>query len=202
MRSAMASTARPSGPVKKSHGPGFTGTGGLPAFGVQGRPSAMTAAWVDKPPSRNSAVLANKSRRLNAWTNPICRLVYLSSTRSCSRLNCCGGVGTLRGIAPHEGLNSSTSGYVRSCGFGAGNTYASPIGGKIETPLARLARGLAPFSAPARTSTIIASARPLVAACRGVVWHGRAADLLARSHGQVAIETSEILEQLGPALTS
>jgi len=87
------------------------------------------------------------------------RLPYFGRTN-------CGGVGTLRGIAPHEGLNSSTSGYVRSCGFGAGNTYASPIGGKIETPLARLARGLAPFSAPARTSTIIASARPLVAACR------------------------------------
>ena len=41
-----------------------------------------------------------------------------------------------------------------------------------------------------------------LAACRGVVWHGRAADLLARSHGQVAVETSEILEHLGPALHS
>jgi NAD(P)H-hydrate epimerase len=41
---------------------------------------------------------------------------------------------------------------------------------------------------------------PLLAACRGVVWHGRAADLLARTRGQVAVETSEILEQLGPAL--
>jgi hydroxyethylthiazole kinase-like uncharacterized protein yjeF len=40
----------------------------------------------------------------------------------------------------------------------------------------------------------------LTAACRGVVWHGRAADLLARARGQVAVETSEILEQLGPAL--
>jgi NAD(P)H-hydrate epimerase len=43
---------------------------------------------------------------------------------------------------------------------------------------------------------------PLSAACRGVVWHGRAADLLARTRGQVAIEISELLEQLGPALTS
>ncbi len=43
---------------------------------------------------------------------------------------------------------------------------------------------------------------PTLAACRGVVWHGRAADLLARSRGQVAVETAEILEQLGPALTS
>jgi NAD(P)H-hydrate epimerase len=40
----------------------------------------------------------------------------------------------------------------------------------------------------------------VLAACRGVVWHGRAADLLARARGQVAVELSEILEQLGPAL--
>ena len=40
----------------------------------------------------------------------------------------------------------------------------------------------------------------LRAACQGVVWHGRAADLLARAHGQVAVETSQLLEQLGPAL--
>ncbi|HWA26367.1 MAG TPA: NAD(P)H-hydrate dehydratase [Lacunisphaera sp.] len=39
-----------------------------------------------------------------------------------------------------------------------------------------------------------------LAACRGVVWHGRAADLLARARGQVAVEIGEILEQLGPAL--
>jgi NAD(P)H-hydrate repair Nnr-like enzyme with NAD(P)H-hydrate dehydratase domain len=43
---------------------------------------------------------------------------------------------------------------------------------------------------------------PLLAACRGVVWHGRAADLLARTRGQVAVETSEIIEQLGPALAT
>jgi NAD(P)H-hydrate epimerase len=42
----------------------------------------------------------------------------------------------------------------------------------------------------------------LLAACRGVVWHGHAADLLARTHGQVAVETSQLLEQLGPALIS
>jgi NAD(P)H-hydrate epimerase len=43
---------------------------------------------------------------------------------------------------------------------------------------------------------------PLLAACRGVVWHGLAADLLARTHGQVAVETTQLLEQLGPALNS
>lgn len=41
----------------------------------------------------------------------------------------------------------------------------------------------------------------LQAACRGVVWHGRSADLLARTRGQVAIGIYQLLEQLGPALT-
>lgn len=35
----------------------------------------------------------------------------------------------------------------------------------------------------------------------GVVWHGRSADLLARTRGQVAIAIYQLLEQLGPALT-
>ncbi|MBL9214080.1 MAG: NAD(P)H-hydrate dehydratase [Opitutaceae bacterium] len=41
---------------------------------------------------------------------------------------------------------------------------------------------------------------PFLAACRGVVWHGRAADRLAQERGQVAVETSQLLDQLGPAL--
>ena len=41
----------------------------------------------------------------------------------------------------------------------------------------------------------------LLQACRGGGWHGRATNLLARPHGQVAIEASQLLEQLGPALT-
>ncbi len=40
-----------------------------------------------------------------------------------------------------------------------------------------------------------------LAACRAVVWHGRAADLLARDRGQVAVQTSQILDYLQPALT-
>lgn len=45
-------------------------------------------------------------------------------------------------------------------------------------------------------------AEPLLAACRGAVWHGRSADLLARARGQVAVEISELLEHLGPALNA
>ncbi|HVS51101.1 MAG TPA: NAD(P)H-hydrate dehydratase [Opitutaceae bacterium] len=39
-----------------------------------------------------------------------------------------------------------------------------------------------------------------LAACRGVVWHGRAADLLARARGQVAVHTTELLDFLPAAL--
>lgn len=38
------------------------------------------------------------------------------------------------------------------------------------------------------------------AAARGVVWHGMAADALARARGQVAVRTTELLDFLGPVL--
>ena len=41
---------------------------------------------------------------------------------------------------------------------------------------------------------------PTLAACRGVVWHGRAADLLARAHGSVAVSTTQLLDFLPAAL--
>ncbi len=41
---------------------------------------------------------------------------------------------------------------------------------------------------------------PVLAACRGVVWHGRAADLLARDKGQVAVNTTQLLDYLPAAL--
>lgn len=40
------------------------------------------------------------------------------------------------------------------------------------------------------------------AACRGVYWHGKAADLLARACGQTAVHTLEVLDFLSPALQS
>jgi len=40
----------------------------------------------------------------------------------------------------------------------------------------------------------------LAAACCGVVWQGLAADLLARAHGQVAVQTTQLLDFLAPAL--
>jgi NAD(P)H-hydrate epimerase len=41
---------------------------------------------------------------------------------------------------------------------------------------------------------------PLLAAARGVVWHGMAADLLARTHGQTAVQVTQLLDFLGAAL--
>jgi hydroxyethylthiazole kinase-like uncharacterized protein yjeF len=41
---------------------------------------------------------------------------------------------------------------------------------------------------------------PLAAVCRGVVWHGRAADALARARGAVAVRTTEVLDFMGEAL--
>ena len=41
---------------------------------------------------------------------------------------------------------------------------------------------------------------PLLAAARGVVWHGLAADALARAHGQTAVQTTQVLDFLGGAL--
>ena len=76
--------------------------------------------------------------------------------------------------------------------------YHSPFGGPV------LARGGSGDILAGLIGGLLAQqpANPGLAACRGVVWHGRAADLLARARGQVAVETSEILDQLGPALAS
>jgi hydroxyethylthiazole kinase-like uncharacterized protein yjeF len=43
-------------------------------------------------------------------------------------------------------------------------------------------------------------AEPLLAACRGALWHGLAADALARAHGQVAVNTTQLLDFLPTAL--
>jgi hydroxyethylthiazole kinase-like uncharacterized protein yjeF len=41
---------------------------------------------------------------------------------------------------------------------------------------------------------------PLAAACRAALWHGMAADQLARSQGQTAVRTLQLLDFLAPAL--
>ena len=41
---------------------------------------------------------------------------------------------------------------------------------------------------------------PLLAAARGVVWHGLAADALARAHGQTAVQITQLLDFLPTVL--
>lgn len=74
----------------------------------------------------------------------------------------------------------------------------SPFGGPV------LARGGSGDVLAGLTGGLLAQTPkdPWLAACRGVVWHGHAADLLARARGQVAVEISEIFEKLGPGLQS
>jgi len=43
---------------------------------------------------------------------------------------------------------------------------------------------------------------PFGAACRGVAWHGLAADLLARSKGSTAVRTTQVLDHLSAVLRS
>jgi NAD(P)H-hydrate epimerase len=45
-----------------------------------------------------------------------------------------------------------------------------------------------------------APADPLLAAAGGVVWHGLAADTMARAHGQVAVNVTHLLDFLPAAL--
>lgn len=77
-----------------------------------------------------------------------------------------------------------------------GHLYHSFFGGPV------LARGGSGDLLAGLTGGLLAQTpqEPSMAAVRGVVWHGLAADLLARAQGQVAVETTQVLEFLSPAL--
>ncbi|MDD3179400.1 MAG: NAD(P)H-hydrate dehydratase [Opitutaceae bacterium] len=75
-------------------------------------------------------------------------------------------------------------------------TYYSLFGGPV------LARGGSGDVLAGLTGGLLAQ-RPedaRLAACRGAVWHGLAADLLSRQHGQVAVQTTQLFDYLRPAL--
>ena len=78
----------------------------------------------------------------------------------------------------------------------AGHCYYSPLGGPV------LARGGSGDLLAGLVGGLLAQApgEPLLAACRGVVWHGLAADLLARDRGQVAVQVTQLLDYLPAAL--
>lgn len=73
-----------------------------------------------------------------------------------------------------------------------GAAYHSFFGGPV------LARGGSGDLLAGLTAGLLAQASddPLMAAARGVVWHGMAADALARTQGQVAVQTCQLLEFL------
>ncbi len=77
-----------------------------------------------------------------------------------------------------------------------GVSYHSFFGGPV------LARGGSGDVLAGLTGGLLAQTPgdPLLAACRGVVWHGLAADALARAHGQVAVRTTQLIEFLTVAL--
>lgn len=78
----------------------------------------------------------------------------------------------------------------------SGAVYYSPAGGPV------LARGGSGDLLAGVIGAQLAQtpADPLAAACRGALWHGLAADALARARGAVAVTTTELLDFLGPAL--
>ncbi len=77
-----------------------------------------------------------------------------------------------------------------------GTVYHSFFGGPV------LARGGSGDLLTGLTGGLLAQAPDdlLLAAGRGVVWHGLAADLLARDKGQVAVQTTQLFDYLQPAL--
>lgn len=83
---------------------------------------------------------------------------------------------------------------TRVCG-GAG-VYHSFFGGPV------LARGGSGDLLAGLIGGLLAQtpADRLLAACRGAVWHGCAADLLARTHGQTAVQITQLLDFLPAAL--
>ncbi|EIQ01156.1 yjeF-like protein [Opitutaceae bacterium TAV1] len=77
-----------------------------------------------------------------------------------------------------------------------GHRYHSLAGGPV------LARGGSGDILAGLTGGLLAQTPddPAGAACRGVAWHGAAADALARARGAVAVRTTELTEYLGPVL--
>jgi NAD(P)H-hydrate epimerase len=77
-----------------------------------------------------------------------------------------------------------------------GPVYHSLLGGPV------LARGGSGDLLAGMIGTQLAQspAEPVLAAARAVVWHGAAADHLARTRGEVAVATTELVEYLGASL--
>lgn len=105
------------------------------------------------------------------------------------------GAADLRTFAEETGLTVVAKGPVtRICA--GGPVYHSFFGGPV------LARGGSGDLLAGMIGTQLAQPwdDPLLAAARAVVWHGLAADALARAEGAVAVETTRLLDYLGAVL--
>jgi ADP-dependent NAD(P)H-hydrate dehydratase / NAD(P)H-hydrate epimerase len=98
-------------------------------------------------------------------------------------------------FAQHPGLTVVLKGAVTKVCDG-GPTYHSFFGGPV------LARGGSGDLLAGMIGTQLAQTPddPLGAAARAVVWHGTAAERLARGQGQIAVRTTQVLDYLGAAL--
>jgi len=76
---------------------------------------------------------------------------------------------------------------------GSGDLLAGLIGGLLAQASAVAERLPVPRGSESASATLLAAAR-------GVVWHGLAADALAREKGQVAVQTTQVLDHLSAAL--
>ncbi|MEO6874598.1 MAG: NAD(P)H-hydrate dehydratase [Opitutaceae bacterium] len=101
----------------------------------------------------------------------------------------------LRAFCRKSGAVVALKGPITRVSDGA-RVYHSFFGGPV------LARGGSGDLLAGLTGGLLAQTPqdPLLAASRGVVWHGRAADLLARAHGQTAVHTTQLLGYLSAVL--
>ena len=101
----------------------------------------------------------------------------------------------LRAVAHETGATVVLKGPVTRIADGD-RVYHSFFGGPV------LARGGSGDLLAGLVGGLLAQStcEPVPAACRGVVWHGLAADLLARDRGQVAVQATQLLDYLPAAL--
>jgi NAD(P)H-hydrate epimerase len=105
----------------------------------------------------------------------------------------------LRAFCAEHGLTVVLKGPVTRIAGGPGReVYHSLCGGPV------LARGGSGDLLAGLIGGLLAQTpgEPLLAACRGTVWHGAAADCLARAHGQTAVRATQLLDFLPEALRS
>jgi NAD(P)H-hydrate epimerase len=105
------------------------------------------------------------------------------------------GVPDLRAFARRHRCTVVLKGPITRVSNGA-EVYHSFFGGPV------LARGGSGDVLAGLTGGLLAQSPqdPLLAAARGAVWHGIAADFLARAHGQTAVQTTQLLDYLDEAI--